>query len=434
MSRWPDTRHLRVCRLATLIAAGVALILAAGCMSPGAGGRHAQRQSRWLDAWVAVVQDSTGSVLPCVRVAVPHHAVVFRRDADSYVGSVEVDVVALRDDRPAGGGVGGVTVRLDEYAATRAGTTVEAGAPVTLRGEEPVSLEVTVRIGGTTRTWTRRLSFDPGSLAAMPVWIDAVRTDLVVGPHGDLEIPVGADSLALRVAMKRHAGAAAWPTAGVDLVSALSGPALERPRRRRSTIPPTVAERDSLVVAQHWPAERLPFGRCRLDVALEIRENGEVVRLPRDPAIDLVNLRVPLADDHAWLRHVVWLDGVLASSSRDSMRDLPVDARDGAWRAVWRRVGRAQQQPPEVVQRRHLRRIVTADDRFGGFGRGALSDRGRTFIRWGEPARIETYADDRTPGSVWEVWVYPDRGRRLFFHDAHGMGDFRLRREEPLVR
>jgi hypothetical protein len=79
-----------------------------------------------------------------------------------------------------------------------------------------------------------------------------------------------------------------------------------------------------------------------------------------------------------------------------------------------------------------LRRIVEADDRFGGDGRGAETDRGRTLIRWGEPARIDSYADPRAAGAVWEVWDYPERGRRLYFFDAHGLGDYRLRREEPL--
>ena len=64
--------------------------------------------------------------------------------------------------------------------------------------------------------------------------------------------------------------------------------------------------------------------------------------------------------------------------------------------------------------------------------RGAESDRGRTLIRWGEPTQIEAFADARAAGASWEVWDYPERDLRLFFFDAHGSGDFRLRRQEPL--
>ena len=78
----------------------------------------------------------------------------------------------------------------------------------------------------------------------------------------------------------------------------------------------------------------------------------------------------------------------------------------------------------------HLLRIVDADARYGGFGRGALSDRGRVFIRWGEPDRVETARDARLPGASWEIWIYEDEQRRFHFHDAHGMGDFRLRSED----
>ncbi len=432
MNRLPDTPGARKSPALGLLSVLLVVGLACGCMGPHPGDRDGRRSARWIEMWVAVVQDSAGTVRPCVRVAVPHHALVFRREADHYIAGLELDVVALRDGAPAGGGVGGVRVRLEEYAATRTGTTVEASAPVTLRGQGSVSLEVTVRVDGTGRAWERQLSFDPRSLAAMPVWIDAVRTGLVVGPYGDLELPADADTLRLQATLRRHAGAAAWPSSGVDLVTELSGSALERTRRRRAAIPTVAMDGDSTLVDQVWPADRLPFGRCRLEVSLEIREDGEVVKLPRDPAIDLVNLRVPVADDHAWGRHVVWLDGALPSSSRDTLRALPAGQRPDAWRAVWRRVGRRDDMAPDAARHRHLRRIVDADDRFGGFGRGALSDRGRMFIRWGEPARIETYADGRTPGSVWEVWIYPERGRRVFFHDAHGMGDFRLRREEPM--
>jgi GWxTD domain-containing protein len=119
---------------------------------------------------------------------------------------------------------------------------------------------------------------------------------------------------------------------------------------------------------------------------------------------------------------------------RGRLRDLPAAARGAAWDELWAELGRQQQASAAEARRQHLRRIVTADDRFGGDRRGALTDRGRVYVRWGEPAEVEQAADPLVPGAVWEVWTYPEAGLRFVFHDAHGLGDFRLRRTEPLWR
>jgi len=428
----PDRRRDAACARLILLVAGLGLA-ASACGPPPVTLTDPARNRLPLEAWVSVTQDTTGAVRPGVSVAVPYRSLIFRNDERGLVSVLRVQAVALRDGRQVGGGVAAATARVAGTGEAASGRELRLMAPLQVRGTAPVELEVHARVVGTERVWLRRLQFAPGSLAAMPVWIEDVKTDLAVGDEaGARVLPPDAERLALAVRLRRQRGGPDWPPSGIDLVTEVSAASLDAPRQRRSAVAP-LADADTLNLEQVWPVTRLPFGRLRIGVALEARRDQEVVRLPREPALEVVNLAVPVADDRTWRRHLQWLDGVIAAAARDSLRDLAAAERPTAWQAVWRAVGAARELAPAAAERQHLLRIVAADDRFSAFGRGALSDRGRVYIRWGEPARVETFADPHTPGAVWEIWIYPERGRRVLFHDAHGFGDFRLRREEPIL-
>ncbi len=389
---------------------------------------------RGLEAWVSVTQDSTGAIQPGVTVSLPYRSLIFREDPrrGGLVSGLDLQVVALRGDQQVGGGVAAREVRVADHPDAGARTELVLTAPLRIRGTAPVDLEVRARVQATRRVWTRRLGFAPASLAAMPVWITAVETGLPPADSGGRLLTSATAGLDLAVTLQRQLDGPPWPEAGIELISEVAAPALDRPRRRRTTVAPLGAA-DTTRVVHAWPLSRLPFGRSRVTVALETRRDDEVLRLPREPALELVNLAIPFADDRAWRRHLGWLDGRLPAAVRDSLAALPASDRPGAWAGIWTAIGEVDDVAPEAAERRHLQRIVTADDRYSSFGRGALSDRGRVYIRWGEPARVETFADPHTAGAMWQIWVYPERGRRVLFFDAHGFGDFRLRREEPLL-
>ena len=233
--------------------------------------------------------------------------------------------------------------------------------------------------------------------------------------------------------LARRYGGSAPSLDQLDLLSEATGSGQESARRQRTPVPALAASADSLVLRQTWSARDLPFGRCRLEVALQTTVDGSTLRLPSEPALALLNLHLDLAPDEVWQRHLDWLAGRLSESVRDSLGALPVAMRTAAWGDLWRQIAREDHREPVACEQDHLLRIVAADDRFGDHTRGALSDRGRVFIEHGEPDHVDSYTDDRTPGAVWEVWTYQSLGLRFFFYDAHDLGDFRLRRREPLV-
>lgn len=428
MNRGSDRRR-RWPFLALILAIALQLV---GC-GPAPGGHYdSSRRNFPLDAWVTVAQDATGSLQPYVRVSAPYRSLVFYRAGHRFHSGLEVRVVAVRDGEQVGGGVGRARIDLATFAETGTETVLIAGAPLQIRGDGVVSLEVTASVLESSRTWRRDLSFSPLSLATIPVWIVGVESGLPAAPDGAGLLLADTDSLRLQVTLQRRPEVATWPQAELNLVSEITAASLTQPRRLRRPVFDEAPPGTAILVTQTWATSELPFGRCRVRALLELADADEWLTLPREPALELVNLKVELSDDEVWQRHLEWLEDGFAETVRDSLIVLQPDARPAAWATIWSETAGEEELTPVLCERRYLLRIVTADDRYGGYGRGALSDRGRTFIRFGEPAHVDTYPDTRTPGAVWEVWEYPARHRRLLFFDAHGMGDYKLRDEEHL--
>lgn len=433
--RTPDRRPAARLLTALPSAALLSCLLAGQLLTACGGGRSPldqQTQRPLLNAWVTLSQDSSGAVQPLVSVSVPHGQLVFRREAGLFTAHLEVRVLAWRGSTQVGGGVARGTVSLEHDTATRTSTPLEVTVPLQVRGEEAVRLEVTAQVVGTTRSWRRELAYLPQTLTALPLWIAALHTNLAETATGELLVKADIDSIRLSAVLRRQSNGPGWPAGGIDLVGEISESAATEPRRQRLPVPVSADTAAVTSLTLTWPAERLPFGRWRLQVLLEAEQPGRRWRLPREPALAVINLRVPMQEDRDWRRHVAWLEDLLPQAVRDSLRALAAADRAEGWAEAWRRIAAAGDLSAAQAERQHLMRIITADERFGGFGRGSLSDRGRVYIRRGEPAQIETFADQRTAGAVFEIWIYSAAALRYVFYDAHGFGDFRLRLIEPL--
>lgn len=416
--RAPESSRLRAVRPA----AGLLLLALAGCFG-GAGYVPREVNPTSPDAYVAARADSAGRLVPVVRVEAPYRSLIFVRDGESYVAELRVQVTAWREGQQAGGGVGNGRVRVTGYPATRTQERLFVEVPLLVRGEGTVQLDVESVVPRSARRWQHQLELSPRAVAMMPVAILAVAVQPAAGSDGSHVVTAGDDSVT--VAVQLHESGSAWPSAGVRVILSLSGAGREQPQRLALPVAPLPADADA-TVAHGWAAAQFPFGRTSLLVELEAREGDQVERLPYGPRRELLVLRVPLDDDRAWRQHVGWLDGLLPAAALDSLRELTADRRPAAWDAVWTQVGAETGNEPLLAQTSHLRRVADADDRFGQFGRGALSDRGRALIRYGEPQSIEQTLDDLSRTGVWEVWLYPDRNLRLIFYDANAINDFRL--------
>jgi len=416
--------------LAWLVGLGLVFSLLSGCGSDLPRMRGGERSP--LESFVTSRVDSTGRDFPEVHLAVPYRALVFHRESDGFVSELEATVVAFRDGRRVGGGVARVAARVPDFPSTRARQKLSCVVPVAVRGVGPVDLAVTAKVIQTSRLWTKRLRFRPEAARALPLYFCDFGWDGIEGGPPEQSLGIARDSLRVRVRLCLRPKACEPPPGGLDLVAGIGGGERQPELVRRIPLTVSAAGSPGQEIRLAWAARDLPFGKLTLQIAMEGILADRTESLPFDPARSFVNLAVPCGDDRQWRVHLGWLDGIVASARRDRLVEFPPADRLTAWRALWRSVAEVAGVSPARAEAEHLLRIVEADEQFGVFGRGALSDRGRIFIRYGPPDRVESVGDDLSRESRWEVWYYFAAGRRFTFVDPHGLGDYHLQSSSSL--
>lgn len=378
-----------------------------------------------LQVFVTTQIDSLGYEYPEVEASLPYKALVFRRKGEAYMTSMTVMVVAHHKSNRIGGGVGQAQAQVNDYAATKSATQLTCVVPVQLRETRDMTFDVTVKVDETSRQWQRSVQYKPPAVRDLPLLASEYRWNLLATNERSL-LGVTQDSLRVRVTMSPRPGAGEWPENGVNLVAGVGRVVTDRAREFQRSIDPSVIASPGWTTMFTWAAQDLPFGANNLYLNLRLGtaeqpENYELV-----PARNFLNLRVPWWDDREWRRHVSWLDGVLSAEARDSLERTPSTERLQAWRTVWQQQASEGGGTPTHMEQEHMLRIVEADEQFSVFGRGAMSDRGRVYIRQGPPDQIDTEAVELSPDGRWEVWYYFRARMRYTFYDPQGIGDFHL--------
>lgn len=405
--------------------AALALLLLAAWAGAAPGPDRGEPRREPLDVELTARFAEDGAAGVAVTVAMPYRSLVFTRTGDAWTGELRVTVSARRDGRTAAGAVGAGRAVASDYAATRAGERLRVTVPVDLPDDRPVTLAVRAEVPGTARWWERELEFAPGAGRSIPWAFAGFGWNLPADHEEGLRLDALLDSLRVTVDLAPRPARALRDVRPTSLILALhDGQGAVRELARLPLPAPDGGAGLSRGVALD-PAG-LPFGLQTLSVRLE---DDRGVVLPLVPDHPFVNLGVPFADDATWRRHVGWLEPRNdRDADLDALARLPRGERAAAWRAFW------DARPPDARpdETEHLLRIVEADRRFGRFGRGALSDRGRYFVRYGPPASVDSHVMDAAVAGDWEVWYYPAEGFRVIFHDAYGLGDFREYARMPL--
>ena len=376
-----------------------------------------------LQAYLTALPDSSGALQPAVEVSLPRRALVFYRQDGHITGGLEVAVVAERDGRQVGGAVRTRTSTPASWPETTSDSLLVCAVPLDLPGDQSLDLRVRARSVGSQRTWERRLVYRPGQLAALPFLFDTFTWNL--GTEGRLAADT--DSLCVTVtvlAVRSCADMAATDRAllGVQLTGEGGfSQQLETP----ITVPAVTG--DPIVGRFDFAAAALPFGRLQVTPYLATSPRTARVVRTWPPPHWVRNHHVAVDDDAVWQQQMAWLAG---KAPEENLRALAATAppRQAAWRAYWNAVepGPGLSEAVTDALTRHLDLILSADERFGCAQRGAETDRGRAWIRYGPPDEI-TYLGDQSGGQRnWEQWIYRRLDLRLIFLDAHGLGDFQL--------
>lgn len=401
-------------------------------MRGGSGPRFGERSRAPLDVFVTTRVDSAGTDLPEVQVSIPYRSLIFRRENDTYVSKVLVAVVATAGNQRVGGGIGSSAAQVADYAATQLQRRLRCNVPVRLSGQDEVVLDVTIEVAETSRRWQRRLVYRPQAGRLIPLYFSGFQWNLDREDQSDQYLGIGTDSLRVELDLRLRPGAEPWPEGGVYLVTGIRGEGREQALVRRVPLSKERIQADGTKLSLVWAARDLVFGSSVLAVRLEgvLAEGTEQLAL--DPPRPFVNLQVPWWDNRDWKQHVSWLEGLVEKAQRQSLVSTGRGRRASVWRDVWEGLAASTGQAAGRLESQHLLRIVEADAKFGNFSRGALTARGRIFIRYGAPDSIRSHGDDLSRGSRWEIWYYLDERLQFTFYDPHGLGDFQLYDSSPL--
>ncbi len=158
---------------------------------------------------------------------------------------------------------------------------------------------------------------------------------------------------------------------------------------------------------------------------------------------------------------------VASSEQLDQIKRLSSGERENYLAKFWKALDPTPETPRNEAFEEHYQRLRRADRAFGGRTRGIQTDRGRIFVRFGQPDEISTgfATDEFIGGFLWkpknefnfneegrarggynykdktyEIWSYDQRGRqigaspevgsglglRFIFVDVSGTGDYEM--------
>lgn len=109
----------------------------------------------------------------------------------------------------------------------------------------------------------------------------------------------------------------------------------------------------------------------------------------------------------------------------EELRNAPFEDRPRAWMEFWKKRDPTPGTDINEALEEHLRRIRYVNAEFGSVDPGWKTDRGRVYIKHGDPDQIETATDPYMQGE-YQIWRYYVNNLVFVFYDRFGLGDYRL--------
>ena len=109
-----------------------------------------------------------------------------------------------------------------------------------------------------------------------------------------------------------------------------------------------------------------------------------------------------------------------------SLHDVPPGERKARWAEFWKELDPDPATPENEKLEDFLGRMRATADRFAARGQpGWRTDRGKVYLRYGEPDDIENIPQGfNTP--AYEIWRYLAQNVTFVFSDTSGFGDYVL--------
>ncbi len=189
----------------------------------------------------------------------------------------------------------------------------------------------------------------------------------------------------------------------------------------------------SAVLATHLDVKDLPQDNyvLELEVIDSVAQSRAVVRKPFQVRLMGDECEELTPEEAKRMRDVI-----LYIARHEELKTYDELSGCGKWnflREFWKRRDPTPGTPYNEFKDQHFQRINHANERFstklGDKTDGWMTDRGRIYIRYGEPDEIERYPSslERKPLQQWYYYQMPDQGEIFFlFEDEDGFGTYNL--------
>ncbi len=116
----------------------------------------------------------------------------------------------------------------------------------------------------------------------------------------------------------------------------------------------------------------------------------------------------------------------LGDDQVEPLRHVPEAERRTAWADFWKKLDPDPDTPENERLEEFLSRVRTAAERYAARGEpGWRTDRGKVYIRYGEPDDVEQVPQGFN-SPAYEIWRYVSRNLTFVFADASGFGEYVL--------
>jgi GWxTD domain-containing protein len=111
-------------------------------------------------------------------------------------------------------------------------------------------------------------------------------------------------------------------------------------------------------------------------------------------------------------------------SELDILRNSSPEGRKTAWKEFWKQRAYKRGGLLPSTEDQFFQRLKFIQLNFADFGEGWKTDRGRIYLRYGQPDQVEQDSDRY--GIEYILWYYYSRGELYIFRDTAGGGNFKL--------
>jgi GWxTD domain-containing protein len=122
---------------------------------------------------------------------------------------------------------------------------------------------------------------------------------------------------------------------------------------------------------------------------------------------------------------VAILSLIATNQEIEELENAPEKERPRVWESFWTRRDPSPGTEENEALEEHLRRVRYATENYSDAGSGWQSDRGKVYIKYGEPDHTEVKIDPHYQGE-YLVWFYYEENLTFVFYDRFGLGEYRL--------